>query len=116
MTWEGEDEEEMVVEEVSGAAPLLAFADEEPLAPVVPAAPVEVAPPPPPPLPTTTVSPSVAVPSAPAPPAPAPQAMRIDVPPPVEAAVVRAVGTLEPERPRTIGALLRAALRLFEAS
>jgi Wiskott-Aldrich syndrome protein len=126
--WEGEDEEEMILEEApelveAPAAP--APAAEAPLA-AVPARPAEVAPPPPPPLPSTTVSPTVATApvAAPAPaPAPAPpppeeeaRPQRIEALAPVEAPVVRTSGSVAPPRSRTIGELFGAALRLFETS
>jgi len=140
MTWEGEDEEEMVMEDaapVEAAVP--AVAEEEPLA-APPRRPsfeplAETTPLPPPPLPTTTVAPSaaavpaptpapqpapaVAAPAAastPAPPEAEPVPVRIVAPPPAEAPVVFAEGSVEPVRPRTIGGLLGAALRLFEKS
>jgi hypothetical protein len=87
---------------------------------------VEVAPPPPPLLPSTTVSPTVApvsVAAAAPVPAPAPaepeeevRPQRIEAVAPVEAPVVRTSGAVVLHRPRTIGELLGAALRLFEKS
>jgi hypothetical protein len=107
--------------EVAAAEPVPAMAEEAPLA-AAPAPLVEVAPPPPPPLPSTTVSPTVApVSVAAAAPAPAEpeeevRPQRIEAVAPLEAPVVRASGAVVSHRPRTIGELLGAALRLFEKS
>ncbi|MBI5488184.1 MAG: hypothetical protein HY905_12700 [Deltaproteobacteria bacterium] len=161
VTWEGEDEEEMILEEAPEGVveKEAAVADESPLA-VAPEpvdveeeAPVAGEVPPPPALPTMTVTPS-AVPAVepaplrpapaprvsaePAPPAPEPapphpvvrppavpapavpvaaaevRAERIEASPPPGGIVVRSVGEVEAVRPRTIGELLGAALRLFD--
>ena len=130
VTWEGQDEEEMEVSEVREPTAPVEPADEEPLAATASHS-QAAAPPPPPPLPSTTVSPSaVAAPAAmPSRPVRAaggpgaaahgeetsPQAMRVQAPAPIEAPVIRTLGTVEAARPRTIGDLLRVALRLFES-
>jgi hypothetical protein len=106
-------------------------AEEEPFAVTVPHS-QEAAPPPPPPLPSTTVSPSAAVVAAAASVRPvavasapgaaahgeetSPQAMRVEAPAPISAPVIRTLGTVEAERPRSIGVLLHGALRMFESS
>jgi hypothetical protein len=129
VTWEGEDEEEMEVSEVRDVDAPAELADEEPLAVTVPHS-RDVAPPPPPPLPSTTVSPSAAAVAAAAPLRPgvvasafgaaahgeetSPQAIRVEAPTPIEAPVIRTLGTVEAQRPRSIGVLLRGALRMFE--
>ena len=130
VTWEGEDEEEMEVSEVREVDAPLELADEEPLAVTVPHS-RDVAPPPPPPLPSTTVSPSAAAVAAAAPLRPvvvasapgaaahgeetSPQAIRVEALTPIEAPVIRTLGTVEAEGPRSIGVLLRGALRMFES-
>ncbi len=130
VTWEGADEEEMEISEVRDVDAPPEPAEEGPLGATVPHS-QAVEPPPPPPLPSTTVSPSAAAVPAGMPARPArvavapvaavrgeetsPRAMRVEAPSPVEAPVIRTVGGVEAERARSIGDLLRNALRMFES-